>query len=331
MPGSARRSAGRRSSCPTCRRRLVGPDPGITTGGAVGQGGGAQPRARSRAGGDHRRDATCSSKGRPAPRRARSCGPSPRTGASRSLFVEGNAELTPAKLVGHHNPARVLREDYSPDNFVPGPLVAAMQRGGFLYIEELNRAPDDTLNALLTAMAEREIEMPRGRAHPRRAELPDRGVDEPVRQRRHHPDQCQLLRPPVPPRHRLPVARGGRADRRAAHRERGRPPRRRRRGRSPAPRGITPTCARAAACAAPSTWWPSPIRWPPSAPGPTATPYAALLLDAAIVALSARITLDETSDRTPEDVIRELWEDQLILRPHRAAAGPNTADLPNPI
>ncbi len=25
------------------------------------------------------------------------------------LFVEGNADLTPAKLVGHHNPARVLR------------------------------------------------------------------------------------------------------------------------------------------------------------------------------------------------------------------------------
>ena len=77
------------------------------------------------------------------------------------LFVEGNADLTPARLVGHHNPARVLREDYSADNFVPGPLVAAMQRGGFLYIEELNRAPEDTLNALLTAMAEREIEVPR--------------------------------------------------------------------------------------------------------------------------------------------------------------------------
>ena len=57
------------------------------------------------------------------------------------MFVEGNGELTPARLVGHHNPARVLREDYSADNFVPGPLVDAMQRGGFLYIEELNRAP----------------------------------------------------------------------------------------------------------------------------------------------------------------------------------------------
>src|ERR1700722_6801568 len=77
------------------------------------------------------------------------------------LFVEGKAALTPAKLIGHHNPARVLREDYSADNFVPGPLVKAMQEGGFLYIEELNRAPEDTLNALLTAMAEREIDVPR--------------------------------------------------------------------------------------------------------------------------------------------------------------------------
>src|SRR5919199_571623 len=77
------------------------------------------------------------------------------------LFVEGNAELTPAKLIGHHNPARVLREDYSADNFVAGPLVEAMRSGGFLYIEELNRAPEDTLNVLLAAMAEREVAVPR--------------------------------------------------------------------------------------------------------------------------------------------------------------------------
>jgi MoxR-like ATPase len=77
------------------------------------------------------------------------------------VLVEGNAELTPARLVGHHNPARVLREDYSPDNFVAGPLVEAMRAGGFLYIEELNRAPEDTLNVLLAAMAERQVAVPR--------------------------------------------------------------------------------------------------------------------------------------------------------------------------
>ncbi len=77
------------------------------------------------------------------------------------VLVEGNAELTPSRLVGHHNPARVLREDYSADNFVAGPLLEAMTSGGFLYIEELNRAPEDTLNVLLAAMAEREVAVPR--------------------------------------------------------------------------------------------------------------------------------------------------------------------------
>lgn len=77
------------------------------------------------------------------------------------VLVEGNAELTPARLVGHHNPARVLQEDYSAENFVPGPLVEAMREGGFLYIEELNRAPEDTLNTLLGAMAERAVTVPR--------------------------------------------------------------------------------------------------------------------------------------------------------------------------
>ncbi len=77
------------------------------------------------------------------------------------VFVEGNADLTPAKLVGHHNPARVLREDYSAGNFVDGPLLEAMRAGGFLYVEEFNRAPEDTLNTLLTAMAERQIAVPR--------------------------------------------------------------------------------------------------------------------------------------------------------------------------
>jgi len=77
------------------------------------------------------------------------------------VFVEGNADLTPAKLVGHHNPARVLREDYSARNFVDRPLLEAVREGGFLYIEKFNRAPEDTLNTLLTAPAEREVAVPR--------------------------------------------------------------------------------------------------------------------------------------------------------------------------
>jgi MoxR-like ATPase len=77
------------------------------------------------------------------------------------VLVEGNADLTPAKLIGYHNPAAVVRHGYRAEDFVPGPLPDAMQRGGFLYIEEFNRVPEDTLNTLLTAMAEREITIPR--------------------------------------------------------------------------------------------------------------------------------------------------------------------------
>src|SRR5690606_32598543 len=76
-------------------------------------------------------------------------------------FVEGNADLTPAKLLGHHSPARVLQEGYTPESFSYGPLPLAMREGGFLYIEEFNRVPEDTLNTLLTAMAERELTLPR--------------------------------------------------------------------------------------------------------------------------------------------------------------------------
>lgn len=76
-------------------------------------------------------------------------------------FVEGNAELTPARLVGHFDPARVLAEGYDADVFVDGPLVAALRLGSLLYVEELNRVPEETLNVLVTVMSEREITVPR--------------------------------------------------------------------------------------------------------------------------------------------------------------------------
>ena len=76
-------------------------------------------------------------------------------------FVEGNAELTPARLVGHHDPALVLQTGYTPDIFVDGPLVTALREGRLLYIEELNRVPEETLNVLVGALAEGEIHVPR--------------------------------------------------------------------------------------------------------------------------------------------------------------------------
>jgi MoxR-like ATPase len=76
-------------------------------------------------------------------------------------FVEGNAELTPARVVGHFDPARVLSDGYDPDVFVPGPLASTLRDGSLLYIEELNRVPEETLNVLITVMSEREITVPR--------------------------------------------------------------------------------------------------------------------------------------------------------------------------
>ena len=75
--------------------------------------------------------------------------------------VEGNAELTPARLAGQHDPARVLAEGYTAEAFMPGPLVEAMQGGALLYVEELNRVPEETVNLLIGVMSEGEIHLPR--------------------------------------------------------------------------------------------------------------------------------------------------------------------------
>ncbi len=77
------------------------------------------------------------------------------------VFVEGNAELTPARLAGQFDPSRVIAEGYVPDVFVDGPLVEALREGSLLYVEELNRVPEETVNLLITVMSEGELNVPR--------------------------------------------------------------------------------------------------------------------------------------------------------------------------
>jgi MoxR-like ATPase len=77
------------------------------------------------------------------------------------VFVEGNAELTPARLVGHFDPALVLERGYGPETFVDGPLAEALRAGALLYVEETNRIPEETLNVLITVMSEGELHVPR--------------------------------------------------------------------------------------------------------------------------------------------------------------------------
>ncbi len=79
----------------------------------------------------------------------------------RFVDVTGDEQLTGHALVGTFDPPMVLKEGYRPEHFVPGPLARAMNAGGILYLEEMNRAPSGALNVLMTALSERYLEVPR--------------------------------------------------------------------------------------------------------------------------------------------------------------------------
>jgi MoxR-like ATPase len=248
------------------------------------------------------------------------------------VFVEGNADLTPSRLVGHHNPARVLREDYSAGNFVEGPLIEAMRTGGFLYIEEFNRAPEDTLNTLLTAMAERVIAVPRvgsvtalptfrvvasmnpydnvgttrlsTSVHDRMCRLvvtyQDAVAEREIVSRRTGVDSARVVADAVAvtrmTRERDDVRQGSSV------------------------RGaidvalIAAQLAQMRGVALPAVDQVAPPRNLPE-------DYTALFLDAMFVALSGRIHLDDIAFETPEAVLREIWQDHFLLLPAAAEPG----------
>ena len=248
------------------------------------------------------------------------------------LFVEGNADLTPSRLVGHHNPARVLREDYSEDNFVPGPLVEAMRTGGFLYVEEFNRAPEDTLNTLLTAMAERRIAVPRVGtvdALPTFQVVASMNPYDNVGTTRLstsvHDRLCRLSvdyqdaeaeRGIVGRRTGLPSERLV-ADAVALTRAT--------REREDVQQGSSVRGAIDVALIAAQLATMRDVVLPNDAsvdpPRELPDEYTSLVLDAMLVALSGRIHLDETVEETPEDVLRQVWEDHFLLLPAAAEPG----------
>ncbi|HEV7651958.1 MAG TPA: MoxR family ATPase [Actinophytocola sp.] len=239
------------------------------------------------------------------------------------LFVEGNADLTPAKLVGHHNPARVLREDYTADNFVDGPLVEAMRRGGFLYLEEFNRAPEDTVNTLLTAMADRTVAVPRVGTI---AAAPTFRVIASMNPY----DNVGTTRLSTSVHDRLCRLAIGYQDEEA---ERGIVALRAGEAAEPLVTRLIPD----AVAVTRATREHPDVRQGSSVRGAidlvlvagqlaalragTDESYPDLVFDAMVVALSGRIHLDEAAETTPERVLREIWEDQFVLRPAAAAPG----------
>jgi MoxR-like ATPase len=227
----------------------------------------------------------------------------------------------------------VLREDYSQDNFVDGPLLEAMREGGFLYIEEFNRAPEDTLNTLLTAMAERQVAVPRAgtvTAKPTFRVIASMNPYDNVGTTRLstsvHDRLCRLaityqdaesergivaLRAPLPGQD---------------------------------PELYTRLVADAVALTRATREHPD-VRQGSSVRGAIDTTliagqlldlrgvaafqhglnedesYPDVVFDAMVVALSGRIFLDETVELPPEAVLRQIWEDHFILNPAAAAPG----------
>jgi MoxR-like ATPase len=243
------------------------------------------------------------------------------------LLVEGNAELTPAKLIGHHHPAEVLREGYTSHNFVPGPLVNAMRDGGFLYIEEFNRAPEDTLNTLLMAIGDRQIVVPRVgivSAQPTFRVIASMNPFDNVGTTRLsssvHDRLCRLAvdYQDEDAERKIVTLRSGFAehDRLGARlvadsvavtratREHDDV----RKGSSV--RGAIDTAMLASELAA--------MR---GLTDRADERYPATLYDAMIVALSGRIQLEEAAETTPEGVLREIWENLIVLDSRIAAPG----------
>jgi MoxR-like ATPase len=75
--------------------------------------------------------------------------------------VDGDNRYSEQKLSGWFDPPTVIKKGFTADAFVPGPLVEAMQTGGVLFINELNRLPEGVQNVLLPAIDERMIIVPR--------------------------------------------------------------------------------------------------------------------------------------------------------------------------
>jgi MoxR-like ATPase len=203
-----------------------------------------------------------------------------------------------------------------------------MREGGFLYIEEFNRAPEDTLNTLLTAMAERQVAVPRAgtvTARPTFRVIASMNPYDNVGTTRLstsvHDRLCRLaityqdaesergivaLRAPLPDLD---------------------------------PALYTRLVADAVAVTRATREHPD-VRQGSSVRGAIDTTliagqlldlrgiivsehesYPEVVFDAMVVALSGRIFLDETVELPPEAVLRQIWEDHFILNPAAAAPG----------
>ncbi|MFX0014916.1 MAG: AAA family ATPase [Promethearchaeota archaeon] len=80
---------------------------------------------------------------------------------NRPLFrVDGDENLTITHLRGWFDPPLVMKTGFGEESYIPGPLVNAMKQGGLFFFNEVNRAPSESINGVLSALDERQIEVP---------------------------------------------------------------------------------------------------------------------------------------------------------------------------
>ncbi|MFX0080947.1 MAG: AAA family ATPase [Candidatus Hodarchaeota archaeon] len=83
------------------------------------------------------------------------------TNDSNFYRVDCSEELLPHNLVGYFEPPLVIAKGYNEESYKYGPLALAMLNGGCLFINEINRMPENTQNSLLTALDEGILEIPK--------------------------------------------------------------------------------------------------------------------------------------------------------------------------
>jgi len=75
--------------------------------------------------------------------------------------INGGVVSTLGQVIGHHDPARLLRRGFDGESFVPGPLLRAVVTGRPLCIDDAGELPSSVLGALVTVMSEDELTVPR--------------------------------------------------------------------------------------------------------------------------------------------------------------------------
>lgn len=75
--------------------------------------------------------------------------------------IDGSEDVLSHVLVGYFDPPAVLAKGYQEEAFMYGPLSKAMMDGGCLFINELNRIPENTQNVLLAALDEKILTIPK--------------------------------------------------------------------------------------------------------------------------------------------------------------------------